>query len=327
MQVASMSRDRSVAVGVEIVGGWATVALVDRYGHILRRCPVKTLRGRPAYATLEPYLSAIDTMLAHAHAEQLHICGIGVSIPGSLDETAHKPLSIPTLPALNGVPLHDLLENRYGLSTCLHVDVDAALLGEYHFGAGQGVGRLLFLTVNAVVGAALVINGHVAQRGVQQHTGHVCHLLVSTNGPRCSCGKRGCINTLVSIDAIQKMVQRALSRGEESSLTQRILNHEYFSAQLLAEEANRGDTVALQVYNELGRRLSSAIRKYMAIFEPDALILGGDVLHENELLLTQVRSTLRASVSSLSSVTTVVELLPASLGSDATLMGTVASLF
>ncbi len=319
-----MSIDRSVAVGVEIAGSRATVALIDRHGRILHRCQVKTLWGRPASATLEPYFRAVDLMLVHAHTECLQMCGVGVSVPGALDSTSRRPLSIPTLPSLNGVPLCDLLEARYGLPTLLHVDVDAAVLGEHRFGAGQGFSRLLLLTVNAVVGASLVVDGQV-ERSELHGIGHVCHLPVSTSGPRCGCGKRGCINTLISNDAMQKMVQRALRRGEESSLTQRILNREYFSPQLLAEEARRGDNVALQVYSEVGRWLGAAISKYLDLFEPDALILGGGTLHANELLLTQIRNAVVPPPSSR--VSTLVELLSASLGNDAIVVGTVVSLF
>ncbi len=322
-----MSIDRCVTVGVEMAISGATVALINRHGCILHRCLVKTLRGRPAYATLEPYFNAIDSMISYAHAQKLHVCGIGVSIPGSLDATAQKPLSIPTMSALNGVPLRDILQSRYGLPTRLCVDVDAAVIGEYHFGAGQGVPRLLFLTVNAVVGAALVKNGQVEQAELRHYTGHIGHLSVSTNGPRCSCGKHGCINTLISLDAMQRTVQRALRRGEESNLTQRILNREYFSPQMLAEEAQRGDSVALKVYSELGRWLSSAITKYITLFEPDALILGGSIVYNNELLLTQVRNTIVLATPSSANVSTTIKLLPALLGNDAALLGVAVSLF
>ena len=322
-----MSIDRNVVIGVEMASSKATVALIDRHGQILHRSLVKTLRGRPAYATLEPYFNAIDMMIAYAHAQRRHVRGIGVSIPGSLDATAQKPLSIPTMPALNGVPLQNILQSRYSLPTRLHVDVDAATIGEYHFGAGQGVPRLLFLTVNAVVGAALVKNGQVEQTELQHYTGHICHLPVSTNGPRCSCGKHGCINTLLSFDAMQRTVQRALRRGEESNLTRRILNRECFSPQMLAEEAQRGDSVALKVYSELGRWLSSAITKYVTLFEPDALILGGSLIHNNELLMTQVRNTLVLAPSSSANVATTIKLLSATLGNDATLVGVAVSLF
>jgi len=316
--------DKSVAVGMEIAGGRASIALVDRDGRVRQRCYAKTLWGRPAAATLEPYLRAIDTMLDYAHAEGFHVCGLGVCIPGSLDQTSRRPFLIPTLPSLNGFPLCDLLEARYSLPTRLHVDVDAALLGEYRFGfgAGKDFRRLLFLTVNAVVGAALVVDGELERS--QQYVGHVSHMLVSANGPRCSCGQRGCINTLISMDTLQKMVQRALRRGEQTSLTQRLSNREYFSLQLLAEEAVQGDSVALQVYTEVGRWLGAAVAKYIGIFAPDALILGGSVLSASELLLAQVRSTLMTHSSP--EVDSMVEIVPACLGADAALIGAVVPL-
>lgn len=320
-----MNIDKSVAVGVEVGGRRITVGLIDRYGQVLYRCHAKTLRGRPATATLEPYIRAIDTVFAHAQTQNLRVCGMGVSIPGTVDYASRRPLLVPLLPSLNGFPLCEFFETRYHLSTRLHADVDAAVLGEYQFGAGKNIPRLLFLTVNAVVGASLIVNGQLVD-SAPSSIGHICHLPVSANGPRCSCGKRGCINTLVSMDAMQKMVQRALRRGEETRLIQRLLNREAFSPQLLAEEAAHGDSVALQVYSEVGRWLSAAVTKYIDLFEPDRLILGGDVLRASDLLLTRVRATL-TSRNSPSRVCSMIEIAPARLGSDCALIGAIASFF
>ncbi len=318
-----MGAKQSVAVGLEIAGNRGTAALIDRHGRILHRIYAKTLWGRPAAATLEPYLRAIDALLDYAHAEGFRVGGLGACIPGSVDQASRRPALIPTLPSLNGFPLCDLLETRYRLPAQLHVDVDAALLGEHRFGAGKGFRRLLFLTVNAVVGAALVIDGKI-ERSAQQYVGHVCHVSVATNGPRCSCGERGCINTYVSMDAMQKMVQRALRRGEQTSLTQRLINREFFSPQLLAEEAVRGDSVALQVFSEVGRWLGAAVARYISIFEPNMLILGGGVLGASELLVPQLRSALVSHSSS--QMCTMIEVVPARLGNDAALIGSVVSL-
>src|SRR2546421_2166102 len=307
-----MSTDKNVAIGVELAGRGASVALVDRRGRVRHRCNAKTLHGRPATATLEPYLRAIESMLACADAEGLRICGLGVCVPGSLDTPARRPLLIPTLPSLNDFPLCDFLEARYSLSTRLHVDVDAALLGEQHFGAGKGFNRLLFLTVNAVVGAALVIDGKV-ERSAPQYVGHISHMLVTTSGPRCSCGKYGCINALISMEAMQKMVQRALRRGEQTNLMRRLMNREHFSPQLLAEEALRGDPVALYVYCEVGRWIGAATARYINIYEPDVLILGGDVLGANELLIASVQSSLM--LHSPSKTCARLEIVPSYLGS------------
>jgi glucokinase len=310
--------DKRVAIGVELTGNRAIAVLVDCHGKIRHRCYAKTLRGRPAIATLEPYLRTLETVLLHAKSEGLFVSGLGISIPGTLDLTTRRPQLIPILPSLNDFPLCDLLEARYNLPAQLHVDVDAALLGEYHFGAGKGFRRLLFLNVNTVVGAALVIDGKL-EPSEQEYVGHVCHMPVSISSPRCSCGKNGCINTLISMEAIQKMVQRALRRGEQSNLIRRLSNREHFSPQLLAEEALRGDVVALQVYCEVGRWLGAATAKYINIYEPDVLILGGGVLCANELLIANVRSSLMAQLPS--KTCKMLEIVPSRLGSDAALIG------
>jgi glucokinase len=316
--------DKRVAIGVEIAGSRATFALVDHHGRIRHRCYAKTLRGRPATATLEPYLRTLETVLMYAKSEGLLICGLGVSIPGILDLINRRPQTIPILPSLNDFPLCDFLEARYNLSVQLQVDVDAALLGEYYFGAGKGYRRLLFLNVNAVVGAAIIIDGKL-EPSDQEYVGHVCHIPVSMSGPRCSCGKYGCINTLISMEAIQKMVQRALRRGEQTSLVRRLYDREHFSQQLLAEEALRGDTVALQVYGEVGKWLGAATAKYINIYEPNMLILGGGMLCANELLIAHVRSSLMAQSSS--KVYDMLEVVPSRLGADAALIGAVSPYF
>jgi glucokinase len=94
---------------------------------------------------------------------------------------------------------------------------------------------------------------------------------------------------------------------------------------LLAEEAVRGDSVALQVYSEVGRWLGAATARYISLFEPNILILGGGVLTASDLLLTQVRSALMTHSSSR--VCSMVEVVPARLGSDAALVGAVVPLF
>jgi glucokinase len=310
--------NKRVAIGMEITRGRATIVLVDHHGKIHHRFYAQTLRGRPAIATLEPYLRALETALLYAKSKCLQVAGLGVSIPGTLDVTTRRPGAIPILPSLYDFPLCDLLEARYNLPAHLHVDVDAALLGEFYFGVGKGFRRLLFLNVNTVVGAAVVIDGKL-ETSEHPYVGHACHVPVSMSGPRCSCGKYGCINALISMEAMQKMVQRALRRGEQTNLTRRLMNREHFSPQLLAEEALRGDPVALHVYCEVGRWIGAATARYINIYEPEMLILGGGVLSVNELLIANVQSSLM--LHSPSKTCTGFEIVPSRLGSDAALIG------
>ena len=316
--------DKHVAVGMQITRNRATIGLVDQYGKIHHRFHVKTLSGRPATATLEPYLRTLEQALLYAKSEHLQVSGLGISIPGSLDMTARRPQTIPALPSLNKFPLCDLLEARYNIPVQLQVDVDAALLSEYHFGAGQDFRRLLFLNVDTVVGAAVFIDGNL-ERSEQAYVGHACHIAISINGPRCSCGKYGCINTLISMEAMQKMVQRALRRGEQTNLVRRLHNKEHFSPQLLAEEALRGDSIALHVYCEVGRRVSAATSKYIDIYKPEVLILGGEVLCAKELLIANIRNSLMMRLPAEDAK--MIEVVPSHIGTDAALIGAVSSFF
>jgi glucokinase len=316
--------EKHAAIALEIASGAAEIALVDRSGQIRRRRQARTLWGRSALATIEPYLRAIEYLLACAQADGMRVYGIGVALPGVLDEAARRPRHLPILPSLNNFPLCDLLEARYDLPTRLFVDMDAALIGEYYYGAGQGYERLLYMSLNAVVGASSIIDGQLVggseiQQPYMGSVGHVAHVTISATGQRCGCGKRGCINSFVSQEAIQKMVLRVLRRGDETSITQRV-QQEPLSLQLLWEEALRGDEVALRIYSDVERWLSEAIVRSLRVFEPDILILGGAMPCESPSFLARIREAAMTADQQF-------RIAKAQLGREGILIGVTAPFF
>lgn len=312
-------RDKNVAVALEISSGTSTIALVDKRGEIRYRCDARTLWGRPAAATLDPYLKAIEHALAYAKAEGWRVRGLGVALPGALDETLRRPQAVAILPSLNTFPLCDALEARYDLPVHLCVDVDAAALAEYYLGEGKGCRKLLYLTLNAVMGGSLLVDG-VPLRSPRLSLGHVAHLLVSNGGPRCSCGKRGCINTFASLEALQRGVVRALRRGDETSITQRVQQGEQLSLPMLREEARLGDSVASQLYSEVERWLIVASLYALKLYEPDMLLLGGSMLAAGESLVEGIRGGLSDGRIS-------IHIAMSRFGRDAALIGATVPLF
>lgn len=324
MPKQSGKNDKHVAIALEIAGGTTEIALVDRSGQIRRRSQARTLWGRSALATIEPYLRAIEYLLACAHAGGMRVHGIGVSLPGLLDNASRRPQHLPILPSLNNFPLCDLLEARYNLPARLVVDMDAALIGEYYYGVGQGYERLLYMALNAVVGASSIIDGQlVGSSEIQQphmgSVGHVVHVTISAAGQRCGCGKRGCINSFVSQEALQKMVLRALRRGDETSIAQRV-KREPLSLQLLWEEAQQGDAVALHIYRDVERWLSEAIIRSLRVFEPDILILGGAMPCSSPAFLARIREAAMTADQPF-------RIAEAHLGADGALIGVTAPFF
>src|ERR1700730_13451103 len=176
-------------------------------------------------------------------------------------------------------------------------------------------------------GGAFAHLGHLGE--LEQHSqaglGHVAHLPIATSGPRCSCGRRGCINSLISLEAIQKLALRSFQRAEENGSLSSLIRRGALNAQILAEVAIQGDPVALRIYEEIGRWLGAAVARYIGLYSPEALILGGSILSANEVLFASMQSTLTIHVATITD--RPVKIALAHLGSDAALIGASIALF
>src|SRR6202035_5387300 len=124
---------------------------------------------------------------------------------------------------------------------------------------------------------------------------------------------------------IQKLALRSFQRAEENGSASSLIARGALNAQTLAEEAMRGDAVALRIYEEIGRWLGAAVARYIGLYSPDALILGGSVLSANEVLFASIQSTLTMHVSTVTQAPVKIAL--AHLGSDAALIGASVALF
>ena len=97
------------------------------------------------------------------------------------------------------------------------------------------------------------------------------------------------------------------------------------NAHILAEAAMQCDQVALGIYEEIGRWLGAAVARYIGLYSPDALILGGSVLSANEVLFASIQSTLTMHVATITD--RPIRIALAHLGNDAALIGASVALF
>jgi len=118
---------------------------------------------------------------------------------------------------------------------------------------------------------------------------------------------------------------RSFQRAEENGSASSLIARGALNANILAEEAMQGDPVALHIYEEIGRWLGAAVARYIALYSPDALILGGSVLSANEVLFASIQSTLTMHVATITD--RPVKIALAHLGSDAALIGASVALF
>jgi glucokinase len=184
-----------------------------------------------------------------------------------------------------GIPLRELLSERTQLPAVIDNDANAAALGETVFGAGRGCEHVLYLTVSTGIGAGLVLNGQV-HRGAKSMAGELGHTHLVAYGPRCTCGRLGCLESVAAGWAIARDARMALEGGAESAL--RAVPREELSAKHVAEMAQT-DALAARVMARAGEYLGLGIARAVNLLNPEIVVIGGGVAQAGEVLLGPVR--------------------------------------
>ncbi len=141
--------------------------------------------------------------LAHDH---LVLSGIGVCLPGAIDEMAALVRFAPNL-GWRDLSFHAMLTDALQESGVpdvgihLHNDADAAALGEYEFASVGDADPLIFISCDVGVGAGIVLNDHLFT-GARGMAGEIGHSIMQVDGERCSCGRRGCAETFIGARAL-----------------------------------------------------------------------------------------------------------------------------
>jgi glucokinase len=247
---------------------------------------------------------------------------IGVSFGGPTDATTGTVRLSHHVPGWENVPLSAMLEADFGAPASVDNDANVAALGEHRFGAGRGCQDLLYITVSTGVGGGWVLNGQ-PWRGAEGMAGEIGHTVVDPNGPRCLCGKRGCVERLASGPYIAQRAREWLAEqpGRGQVLRGLVGNDaDKVTAQLVSQAAAQGDELAWEALYVAAWGLGVGIGNAANLIDPERFILGGGVTKSGDRFWEVVRHVARETA--LPEVH--FDILPAALGDDAPLWGAVA---
>jgi glucokinase len=168
-------------------------------------------------------------------------------------------------------------------------DARVALSGEIVWGAARGRENVLMLTLGNGVGGAALVNGRLL-RGHCGMAGHLGHVTVDPHGPVCSCGNRGCLETVFSARAIEADAWAAVHRGCDSVLTRLFREQpQLATCRTVFQAASEGDTVAVSIVSSAIFKLGAALAGLLHIFDPEIVILGGQLADAGADLLVPLQ--------------------------------------
>jgi glucokinase len=252
---------------------------------------------------------------------------VGVSFGGPVDSSGKIVVRSLHVAGWENFHLARHLEDTLGLPVYLDNDANAAALGEWRFGAGQGAQCVVYYTISTGVGGGIVFDGAIF-RGAQGVAGELGHVVIDRDGPLCPCGHRGCVEALCAGPAIAARAEALLaSHGpHEAPLLWKLRRHHgALSAKLVAEAARGGDVIARKVWHDVGRDLALGIADVANVLNPEAIVLGGGVAQAGELLFGPLLATLPEHV--YPDAMKGLKVVPAALGEQVALFGAAALTF
>ncbi|WP_439565987.1 ROK family protein [Microcella sp.] len=219
----------------------------------------------------EPFDAAASTMLA-VLADRLRrfiaggadtpLLGIGVGVPGDVDAQGTGVVNSTQLGWTNA-PIGASLRRELGLPVLVENNVNAVAMAERLYGLGRRHSSFLVVTIGTGIGAAIVVDG-VIVRGTRGGAGEIGHIPVREDGPRCSCGNRGCLETFISEGALVRIARERGVIAADAGIT------------ALRDAAAAGDTAAATVFSEAGHLLGRTLAGLVHALDPEIIILLGE---------------------------------------------------
>jgi glucokinase len=260
--------------------------------------------------------------LAHELLAGRKPLAIGVSFGGPVLQSKGLVILSHHIPGWEDTPLVAQLQAEFGAPAAVGNDANVGALGEWRYGAARGCASVFYVTVSTGVGGGWVLNGNIHD-GADGMAGEIGHNVVNPGGALCVCGKRGCVETEACGTAIGRAAREQLASRPNDGAALRALvagQIDAVTAVQVAQAAQAGDQLALDVLDHAARMLGTGIGAAINLMNPQRVVIGGGVTKSGERWWRIVRETARYHVLPQMRV----DIQPAALGDDAPLWGAVA---
>ena len=304
---------KKYAFGVDIGGTTVKMGLFDEEGTVLEKWEIPTNTENHGSAVLPDIAAEIEAKSAEKNIAKEDICGIGVGVPGPVDRHGNVLRCVNL--GWSEFNVEETLGEMTGLKVCAGNDANVAALGEMWKGGGKGHESSVMVTLGTGVGGGVIIDGHILA-GANGAAGEIGHMPVNRHETECcGCGKKGCLEQYASATGIARMARQKLAQTERETMLRDIPD---VTAKDVFDAAKNGDAVGLELVEELGERLGTALARIGAVCNPEAFVIGGGVSKAGTIL-TDVITKYYHEVAFHAMTDTPIVL--AELGNDAGIYG------
>lgn len=259
------------SIGVDLGVNYILGILTDLDGNI---CNEQFMRFKDlSYDCVkEKLFKIIDSLIAAAPPSPYGIIGIGVGVPGTVNNDGEILLA-PNLDWKN-IHLRKVLKKKYNLPIIIENEANAGAYGEKRYGIGKEKNHIVYVSIGIGIGVGLFLNSYL-YKGSNGFSGELGHMTIEINGKKCRCGSTGCWELYASEQALNDYAH---------DLNIPLPSNDDFSLESLIQLANKGDERAIQLFEEVGNNVGIGINNIVNIFNPEQIIVGGRMASARKFL-------------------------------------------
>ncbi|AYG01048.1 ROK family glucokinase [Lactococcus allomyrinae] len=306
-------------IGIDLGGTSIKFGILTLEGEVQDKWSIPTNILEDGKHVVPDIVAAINHRLSLYNLDKSDFIGIGMGTPGSVNIAEGTVKAAYNLNWADTQKVGKPISEGVGLPFILDNDANVAALGERWVGAGENNPDVVFITLGTGVGGGIIAAGELIH-GVAGAGGEIGHICVEPDGFECTCGNRGCLETVTSATGIVRIARQFAEEYEgDSAIKAAIDNGDEVTSKDIFVAAESGDKFSLSVVDKFAYYLGFACANLGSTLNPDSIVIGGGVSAAGEFLREKVESYFKKYAFSTVRNTTKIKL--AVLGNDAGIIG------
>lgn len=277
-------------IGIDLGGTTIKFAILTINGDVQQKWSIETNILDEGRHIVPDIIESINHRISLYEMKHEDFIGIGMGTPGSVDIKKGTVVGAYNLNWTKKQNVKAQIEEATGISFVLDNDANVAALGERWKGAGENNPDVVFITLGTGVGGGIIAEGNLLH-GVNGCAGEIGHVTVDPGGFECTCGKRGCLETVSSATGVVRVARHMSEEyAGDSQLKQGIDDGQDVSSKDVFDYAQADDPFALMVVDRVCYFLGLAIGNLGNTLNPSSIVIGGGVSAAGEFLRSRVQT-------------------------------------
>ncbi|HGC9430290.1 TPA: ROK family glucokinase [Streptococcus agalactiae] len=307
-------------LGIDLGGTTIKFGILTLEGEVQEKWAIETNTLENGRHIVSDIVESLKHRLSLYGLTKDDFLGIGMGSPGAVDRTSKTVTGAFNLNWADTQEVGSVIEKEVGIPFFIDNDANVAALGERWVGAGANNPDVVFVTLGTGVGGGVIADGNLIH-GVAGAGGEIGHMIVDPeNGFTCTCGNKGCLETVASATGVVRVARQLAEQYEGSSAIKAAIdNGDTVTSKDIFIAAEDGDKFANSVVERVSRYLGLASANISNILNPDSVVIGGGVSAAGEFLRSRVEKYFVTFAFPQVKKSTKIKI--AELGNDAGIIG------